>query len=114
MNLKSSGVRQPNIWASVVSNDAPALREWLLALGFTEDLFVPGENLGAVHHCQLDWPEGARVILSSVGEPCNSFKRRGAQYSLSAGDEFAPRRYGRTECWVRTSDEEQRRSYTSN
>ncbi|MGH9043433.1 MAG: glyoxalase [Acidimicrobiales bacterium] len=73
MALRTSGVRQPSIWASVVSDDALALRDWLLALWFTEDLMIPGERGGLVHHCQLDWPEGGRVLLSSTGErvtPC--------------------------------------------
>lgn len=73
MSLRTSGIRQPSIWASVVSDDAPALRDWLLALGFTVDLQIPGEREGAIHHCQLDWPEGGRVMLSSTGErstPC--------------------------------------------
>jgi uncharacterized glyoxalase superfamily protein PhnB len=73
MTVNVSGVQQPSIWASVVSDDAPGLRRWLLALGFTEDLMIPGEQDGAVHHCQLDWPEGGRVMLSSTGErptPC--------------------------------------------
>ena len=68
-----SGVRQQGIWASVVSDDALALRAWLLALGFTEDLLIPGGTDGAIHHCQLDWPEGGRVLLSSTAErdtPC--------------------------------------------
>ena len=73
MAVRSSGVRQQSVWASVVSPDAQALRGWLLALGFTEDLLILGEHDGAIHHCQLDWPEGGRVILSSTGErptPC--------------------------------------------
>jgi len=73
MTVRNSGVRQPNIWASVVSNDAPRLHEWLLALGFTEDLMIPGERSNSIHHCQLDWPEGGRVLLSSTDErrtPC--------------------------------------------
>ncbi|MHB1497646.1 MAG: VOC family protein [Acidimicrobiales bacterium] len=73
MTLRTSGVRQPSIWASVVSDDALALRYWLLALGFTEDLMIPGERGGSVHHCQLDWPDGGRVLLSSTDEratPC--------------------------------------------
>ena len=56
-----------------LSPDAPALRDWLVALGFTVDLMIPGEREGAIHHCQLDWPEGGRVLLSSTGErptPC--------------------------------------------
>ena len=57
----------------MVSDDALKLRDWLLALGFTEDLMIPGEREGLVHHAQLDWPEGGRVLLSSTGEretPC--------------------------------------------
>ena len=73
MAVKNSGIRQANIWASIVSNDAPRLREWLLSLGFTEDLMIPGERGNSIHHCQLDWPEGGRVLLSSTDErptPC--------------------------------------------
>jgi uncharacterized glyoxalase superfamily protein PhnB len=72
VTIRSTGVRQQSIWASVVSSDAPALRDWLCALGFTEDLLIPGEG-DAIHHCQLDWPEGGRVLLSSTDErptPC--------------------------------------------
>jgi uncharacterized glyoxalase superfamily protein PhnB len=56
-----------------VSDQPRALRSWLLALGFTEDLLILGEEGDAIHHCQLDWPEGGRVLLSSTGErptPC--------------------------------------------
>lgn len=73
MAVRTSGIRQPSIWASVVSDDAPGLRAWLEALGFTVDLLIPGEREGQIHHCQLDWPEGGRVLLSSTGErdtPC--------------------------------------------
>jgi uncharacterized glyoxalase superfamily protein PhnB len=73
MTVRTSGVRQLNIWASIVSDNALAVRDWLLALGFTEDLMIPGERNGSVHHCQLDWPEGGRVLLSSTEErrtPC--------------------------------------------
>jgi uncharacterized glyoxalase superfamily protein PhnB len=73
MTVRPSGIRQQSIWASVVSADAPALREWLLGLGFTDDLMIPGERDGSIHHCQLDWPEGGRIMLSSVDErptPC--------------------------------------------
>ena len=73
MAVGNSGIRQHSIWASGVSDDATALREWLLAIGFTEDLLIPGDGDGAIHHCQLDWPEGGRVLLSSTEErltPC--------------------------------------------
>lgn len=64
MPLRTSGVRKPSIWASVVSEDALALRDWLVVLGFTEDLMIPGERGGLVHHCQLDWPEGGVTALA--------------------------------------------------
>jgi uncharacterized glyoxalase superfamily protein PhnB len=73
MSLMTSGHREPSIWASIVSDDAAALREWLVALGFTVDLMIPGEREGAIHHGQLNWPDGGRVMLSSTGErptPC--------------------------------------------
>jgi uncharacterized glyoxalase superfamily protein PhnB len=73
VTLRTSGVRQQSVWPSVVSDDAPALHRWLLALGFTTDLLIPGEGDDTIHHCQLDWPEGGRVLLSSTGEratPC--------------------------------------------
>lgn len=73
MTVRTSGRRQQSVWASLVSEDATALRDWLLALGFVEDLLIPGEGDGAIHHCQLDWPEGGRVMLSSARErptPC--------------------------------------------
>lgn len=73
MTVRNSGIRQQSIWASVVSGDAAALRDWLLAIGFTEDLLIPGEREGSIHHSQFDWPEGGRVMLSSTEErptPC--------------------------------------------
>ena len=73
MGSMASGKQQPSIWASIVSEDAPALRDWLVALGFTVDLTIPSERDGSIHHCQLDWPDGGRVMLSSTGErptPC--------------------------------------------
>jgi uncharacterized glyoxalase superfamily protein PhnB len=73
VTVRVSGVQQQSIWPSIVSDDAAMLRDWLIALGFVEDLLLPGGNDHAIHHCQLDWPEGGRVQLSSTGErptPC--------------------------------------------
>ena len=73
MTVRVSGVLQQSVWARVVSDDAQALRGWLLRLGFTEDLLIPGERADVIHHCQLDWPEGGRILLSSTDErptPC--------------------------------------------
>ena len=73
VTVRTSGQHQPSVWASVVSDNAARLREWLLGIGFTEDLMIPGDIEGFIHHSQLDWPEGGRVLLSSTGErstPC--------------------------------------------
>src|SRR3954454_12245030 len=73
MSFTTSGKQERSIWARLVSDDAAALRGWLLALGFTEALMIPGEREAAIHHCQLDWRDGGRVMLSSTGEretPC--------------------------------------------
>jgi len=73
MSVQVSGVVQQSVWAGLVSDDAQALHGWLLRLGFTEDLLIHGEPVDAIHHCQLDWPEGGRIVLSSTGErptPC--------------------------------------------
>lgn len=73
MMVRSSGTRQHSVWARVVSDQPHVLRMWLLALGFIEDLLIPGADGDGIHHCQLDWPEGGRVLLSGTGErptPC--------------------------------------------
>ena len=73
MTVPTSGVRQPSVWTTVVSDDPSMLRAWLLSMGFVEDLLIPGERDGSIHHCQLDWPQGGRVMLSGTGErptPC--------------------------------------------
>ena len=73
MTLIPTGVRQQSVWPSLVSEDASGLLEWLRAVGFVQDLLVPSDSPGRIHHCQLDWPEGGRVTLSSTGErptPC--------------------------------------------
>ena len=80
MTVRTSGIRQPSVWASVVSDHALVLRDWLLGLGFSEDLMIPGEREGLVHHCQLDWPEGGRVLLSA----------RRAPHAVSGGHQLAP------------------------
>lgn len=64
----STGVQQLGIWPSLVSDRPEPLRQWLLAIGFTQDLLIGGEHEGSIHHAQLDWPEGGRVTLSGTGE----------------------------------------------
>jgi uncharacterized glyoxalase superfamily protein PhnB len=86
MTVTTSGKREPGIWANVVSDDAQRLRDWLVAVGFTVDLLIPGERDGAVHHAQLDWPEGGRVMLSSSGERDTPCRPGGAWLHVVTGD----------------------------
>lgn len=57
-----------SIRANIVSDDAFALREWLLALGFTEDL-DPGLHATAVHELvdQTDYPSRDFTVADPDG-----------------------------------------------
>ena len=73
VTVTTSGRREQSIWPGLVSDDAPRLLDWLIALGFEQDLLIPGVREGTIHHAQVDWPEGGRVTLSSTDEretPC--------------------------------------------
>ncbi|MCR2763348.1 glyoxalase [Microbacterium sp. zg.B48] len=73
MTVPDSGRQQRSVWPTIVSDHAYAIRDWMTALGFIEDLLILGKDPDKIHHCQLDWPEGGRVLLSSTGErptPC--------------------------------------------
>lgn len=56
-----------NIWAGLTYEDATAARAWLTALGFMPGLVIPGEGKGEIHHSEMLWPEGGRVMVSSRG-----------------------------------------------
>jgi uncharacterized glyoxalase superfamily protein PhnB len=55
-----------NIWPGFTYDDPRAVRHWLASLGFQEGILV-GDDEGAVHHSEMWWPEGGRVMLSSRG-----------------------------------------------
>lgn len=54
-----------NIWAAIFAADAAALRTWLVGLGFEAGIVVPGEDGESIHHSELLWPEGGRVMVAS-------------------------------------------------
>lgn len=54
-----------NIWAGISYDDPHAARAWLRALGFEDGVLVPGDREGEVHHSEMLWPEGGRVMVSS-------------------------------------------------
>jgi uncharacterized glyoxalase superfamily protein PhnB len=68
-----------NIWAGLTYDDATAVRKWLVALGFTPGLVIPGEGKDEIHHSEMLWPEGGRVMVSSRGtRPAASEAPRGS------------------------------------
>ncbi len=66
-----------NIWFSLAYDDAVAARAWLVALGFQEGVVIAGEA-GEIHHSEMLWPEGGRVMVSSRGtRPVSNESPRG-------------------------------------
>src|SRR6476469_9654612 len=63
----------PNIWSGLTYDDPVAARGWLAELGFEEGILVPGDEPGSVHHSEMLWPEGGRVMLSSRSKADDSF-----------------------------------------
>ena len=62
-----------NIWAGLTYDDPLAARAWLTRLGFTEGVLVMSEDGAAVHHSEMVWPEGGRVMLSGRGRSDDTF-----------------------------------------
>ena len=53
-----------SIWPLLTSTDALALRAWLARLGFTDGVcIVDGSR---VHHSEMLWPEGGRVMVCTA------------------------------------------------
>ncbi|MGN7248956.1 VOC family protein [Janibacter anophelis] len=52
-----------NIWTGMTATGPRALRAWLVELGFIEGVLVEDGDL--VHHSEMLWPEGGRVMISS-------------------------------------------------
>lgn len=54
-----------NIWPATFYDDAHAQRQWLAQLGFEEGIVVPGDEPGTIHHSEMLWPDGGRVMVAS-------------------------------------------------
>ncbi len=61
-----------NIWPGLTYDNPLAARAWLVALGFVEGVLVSDDD-GRVHHSEMFWPEGGRVMLSSAGKADATF-----------------------------------------
>lgn len=68
MTVRISGIHQPSIWASVVSDQALVLRDWLLGLGFTEDLLIPETKTGS--STTVNWT-GLRAVAFCSPAPAS-------------------------------------------
>jgi uncharacterized glyoxalase superfamily protein PhnB len=62
-----------NVWPGISYDDAHAARRWLSALGFEEGVVVAGDQPGEIHHSEMRWPEGGRVMVSSRGKADATF-----------------------------------------
>jgi uncharacterized glyoxalase superfamily protein PhnB len=63
-----------NVWIGLTYDDATAARAWLTALGFQPGIAVPGAAPGEIHHSEMLWPEGGRVMVSSRGTREHNFQ----------------------------------------
>lgn len=54
-----------NIWPATFYDDVHAQRQWLARLGFEEGIEVPGDEPGTIHHSEMLWPDGGRVMVAS-------------------------------------------------
>jgi uncharacterized glyoxalase superfamily protein PhnB len=61
-----------NIWPVLTYDDPMAARAWLAALGFADGVLVRDDD-GRVHHSEMIWPEGGRVMVSSSGRADATF-----------------------------------------
>jgi uncharacterized glyoxalase superfamily protein PhnB len=62
-----------NVWTGLTYDDPMAARAWLSSLGFDDGVVVTDEKDGTVHHSEMLWPEGGRVMVSSRGRPGDPF-----------------------------------------
>lgn len=64
------------IWAGIVSHDAPALIRFLVEVFGFEAQLVVEDQPGIVEHSQIRWPEGGIVMVSTAERGDNRFSRR--------------------------------------
>ncbi|SHF49752.1 Uncharacterized conserved protein PhnB, glyoxalase superfamily [Jatrophihabitans endophyticus] len=62
-----------NVWPGLTYDDPLAVRAWLLRLGFVEGGCYFADDGVTVHHSEMLWPEGGRVMLSSRGKTDDTF-----------------------------------------
>jgi len=54
-----------NVWPGLTYDDPLAARAWLSGLGFEEGILVSSDDGDLVHHSEMLWPDGGRVMASS-------------------------------------------------
>ncbi|GAA4927826.1 VOC family protein [Actinoplanes utahensis] len=65
----------PQVWPTVIANDARALIRFLVDVFGFEETVVHGDG-DIVHHCELSWPPGGGIMIGSVGgDPGNPWSR---------------------------------------
>lgn len=64
--------KDTNIWPGTTYDDALGARAWLAELGFEEGILVKADD-GTVHHSEMLWPDGGRVMVSTRAETPGEF-----------------------------------------
>lgn len=54
-----------NVWAAIFADDPLALRAWLVGIGFEEASSCPTKTGWSIHHSELFWLQGGRVMVST-------------------------------------------------
>lgn len=77
--MAPNGTERPSmIWPTLNYGDARAGIDFLTAVGFSTSIVVRADHdESVVEHCQMLWPEGGGVMLSSAGRDGNEFSQRG-------------------------------------
>ncbi len=73
-----------NIWPSLRYDDPRAARAWLAALGFEPGILVPGETEGEIHHSEMLWPEGGRVMVTTAAKTAGDVPGSAGVYVVTA------------------------------
>ena len=74
----------PTVWGTFQARDAPAMVDFLVALGFEATAVYADGN--TVHHAQLDWPEGGGVMFGSHKAEGFSLQPGGAGFYVVTTD----------------------------
>ncbi|MEZ5212439.1 VOC family protein [Gordonia sp. (in: high G+C Gram-positive bacteria)] len=69
-----------SIWPGIPCDDPLTVRDWLTRLGFVPGILVEGDGDRQVHHSEMLWPEGGRVMIHSAAPDLPATRGSGNVY----------------------------------